>query len=73
MHAASFRPPSRIMGCLDIALLLYSWVTIFFVHSCFRAMDVADKASLASKRVSNIIETMTFNVYRYISRYVKVC
>lgn len=32
-------------------------------------MDVADKASLASKRVSNIIETMTFNVYRYISRY----
>lgn len=34
-----------------------------------RAMDMADKASLASKRVSNIIETMTFNVYRYISRY----
>ncbi len=33
-------------------------------------MDVADKASLASKRVWNIIETMTFNVYRYISRYV---
>ncbi|CAM9275766.1 unnamed protein product, partial [Hapterophycus canaliculatus] len=33
-----------------------------------RAMDVADKAALASKRVSNIIETMTFNVYRYISR-----
>ncbi|CAM9708915.1 unnamed protein product, partial [Ectocarpus fasciculatus] len=33
-----------------------------------RAMDVADKASLASKRVWNIIETMTFNVYRYISR-----
>lgn len=31
-------------------------------------MDVADKAALASKRVSNIIETMTFNVYRYISR-----
>lgn len=31
-------------------------------------MDVADKASLASKRVWNIIETMTFNVYRYISR-----
>ncbi|CAM9395757.1 unnamed protein product [Sphacelaria rigidula] len=33
-----------------------------------RAMDVADKAALASKRVSNIIETMTFNIYRYISR-----
>lgn len=31
-------------------------------------MDKAEKASLASKRVSNIIETMTYIVYRYINR-----
>jgi dynein heavy chain len=31
-------------------------------------MDKAEKASLSSKRVSNIIETMTYIVYRYINR-----
>eukprot|EP00957_Ditylum_brightwellii_P110161 8402718-Ditylum_brightwellii.AAC.1 len=31
-------------------------------------MDKAEKASLASKRVSNIIETMTYMTYRYINR-----
>jgi dynein heavy chain len=31
-------------------------------------MDKAEKASLASKRVQNIIETMTYIVYRYINR-----
>jgi dynein heavy chain len=32
------------------------------------SMDKAEKASLASKRVVNIIETMTYIVYRYINR-----
>jgi dynein heavy chain, axonemal len=32
------------------------------------SMDKAEKASLASKRVQNIIETMTYIVYRYINR-----
>ena len=32
------------------------------------SMDKADKATLASKRVSNIIETMTYMTYRYINR-----
>jgi dynein heavy chain len=32
------------------------------------SMDKAEKASLASKRVEKIIETLTYNVYRYINR-----
>ncbi|CAM9817901.1 unnamed protein product, partial [Chrysoparadoxa australica] len=32
-----------------------------------KSMDVADKASLASKRVANIIDAMTYGVYSYIS------
>jgi len=31
-------------------------------------MDEAEKTTLASKRVSNIINTMTYNTYRYINR-----
>ena len=31
-------------------------------------MDVAEKAALASKRVNNIIESMTYLTYRYINR-----
>lgn len=45
---------------------------VFVPFLTHRAMDVADKAALASQRVSNIIETMTFNVYRYISRCAAV-
>ena len=33
-----------------------------------KSMDVAEKAALASKRVSNITDAMTYTVYRYISR-----
>ena len=33
-----------------------------------KSMDMADKASLPSKRVTNIIETMTYVIYRYINR-----
>ena len=33
-----------------------------------KSMDVAEKAVLASKRVSNITDAMTYTVYRYISR-----
>merc|ERR1712072_850572 len=32
------------------------------------SMDLAERASLASKRVANVIDTMTYIVYRYISR-----
>ena len=33
-----------------------------------KSMDVAEKANLASKRVNNIIDTMTYITYRYIDR-----
>jgi dynein heavy chain len=33
-----------------------------------RSMEQAEKASLASKRVNNIIDTMTYITYRYINR-----
>jgi dynein heavy chain len=33
-----------------------------------KSMDVAEKAALASKRVNNIIDSMTFITYRYINR-----
>lgn len=39
-----------------------------FLELFERSMDVADKANLASKRVSNIIDSMTYIVYRYINR-----
>ena len=32
------------------------------------SMDKAERASLASKRVENIIDTMTYITYRYINR-----
>jgi dynein heavy chain len=35
-----------------------------------KSMDVAEKANLASKRVNNIIDSMTYIVYRYINRGV---
>ncbi|KAJ0399007.1 hypothetical protein P43SY_008327 [Pythium insidiosum] len=39
-----------------------------FLALFMRSMDVAEKAALASKRVANIIETMTYITYRYINR-----
>jgi dynein heavy chain len=33
-----------------------------------KSMDLAEKASLASKRVNNIIDSMTYITYRYINR-----
>jgi dynein heavy chain len=33
-----------------------------------KSMDLAEKASLASKRVNNIIDSLTFISYRYINR-----
>ncbi|RLN87140.1 hypothetical protein BBJ28_00011147, partial [Nothophytophthora sp. Chile5] len=39
-----------------------------FLALFMKSMDVAEKAALASKRVANIIETMTYISYRYINR-----
>jgi dynein heavy chain len=38
-----------------------------------QSMDVAEKASFAGKRVSNIIDSMTYSVYRFISRGLYEC
>ncbi|DBA03213.1 TPA: hypothetical protein N0F65_003933 [Lagenidium giganteum] len=33
-----------------------------------KAIDISERSSLASKRVSNIIDTLTYIVYRYVNR-----
>ena len=39
-----------------------------FLQLFLRSMDEAERATLSSKRVANIVETMTYIVYRYINR-----
>lgn len=39
-----------------------------FLALFMEAMDKADRAALASKRVQNIIDVMTYTTYRYINR-----
>ena len=39
-----------------------------FLGLFMSSVDKAERASLASKRVENIIETMTYITYRYINR-----
>lgn len=39
-----------------------------FLELFIESMDRAEKATLASKRVNNIIETMTYFVFRYVNR-----
>ena len=62
------------------SILYFSIVDMSLVNSMYqtsldqfqqlfdKSMDMAEKASFAGKRVSNIIDTMTYIVYRYISR-----
>jgi dynein heavy chain, axonemal len=57
----------------DYALLIFVLKTVtflsflYYVYAHNNSMDKAEKASLASKRVANIIETMTYVVYRYVN------
>jgi len=39
-----------------------------FIEIFNKSMDTSEKANLASKRVTNIIETMTYDVYKYMNR-----
>jgi dynein heavy chain len=39
-----------------------------FLQLFMASMDHAEKANVASKRVANIIQTMTYEVYRYMNR-----
>ena len=47
---------------------MYQTSLFQFLELFMKSMDRAEKAALASKRVANIIETMTYTLYRYVNR-----
>lgn len=70
-----FRPVATRGSVLYFAIVEMSGVNVMYQTSLTQflvlfmdSMDKAEKAALASKRVLNIIETMTYIVYRYINR-----
>eukprot|EP01029_Cantina_marsupialis_P005375 TRINITY_DN157_c1_g2_i1.p1 TRINITY_DN157_c1_g2~~TRINITY_DN157_c1_g2_i1.p1 ORF type:complete len:3733 (+),score=1529.44 TRINITY_DN157_c1_g2_i1:1436-11200(+) len=70
-----FRPVAQRGSVLYFSIVEMSLVNVMyqtslaqFLELFMKSMDIADKASLASKRVSNIIDTMTYSVYRYVNR-----
>lgn len=70
-----FRPVATRGSVLYFSIVEMSGVNCMYQTSLTQfltlfmdSMDKAEKASLASKRVAHIIETMTYIVYRYINR-----
>jgi dynein heavy chain len=70
-----FRPVATRGAVLYFAIVEMSLVNCMyqtaleqFLGKFMASMDLAEKAALASKRVENIIDTMTYNTYRYINR-----
>ena len=70
-----FRPVATRGSVLYFAIVEMSGVNVMYQTSLtqflvlfMESMDRAEKATLASKRVTNIIDTMTYMVYRYINR-----
>ncbi len=70
-----FRPVATRGSVLYFAIVEMSGVNCMYQTSLAQflvlfndSMDKAEKATLASKRVANIIETMTYVAYRYINR-----
>jgi len=70
-----FRPVATRGSVLYFAIVEMSLVNPMYQTSLaqflglfMESMNRAEKASLASKRVTNIIEKMTYMVYRYINR-----
>ncbi|GMH89960.1 hypothetical protein TrVE_jg7050 [Triparma verrucosa] len=53
---------------MSLCNCMYQTSLTQFLELFMRSMDEAEKAALASKRVGNIIETMTYITYRYINR-----
>ena len=53
---------------MSLVNVMYQTSLVQFLKLSMGTMDRDDKASLASKRVANIIETMTYMTYRYINR-----
>jgi dynein heavy chain, axonemal len=70
-----FRPVATRGAVLYFALLDFASVNCMYQTSLAQflekfeaSMDLATKASLAQARVNNIIETMTYTLYRYVNR-----
>jgi len=70
-----FRPVATRGSVLYFAIVEMSGVNCMYQTSLsqflvlfMESMDKADKAALSSKRVVNIIDTMTYIVYRYVNR-----
>lgn len=70
-----FRPVATRGSVLYFSIVEMSGVNVMYQTSLaqflvlfMESMDRAEKATLASKRVTNIIEVMTYMVYRYINR-----
>jgi dynein heavy chain len=70
-----FRPVATRGSVLYFALVDLSLVNCMYQTSLDQfldrfegSMDVAEKASLLTQRVNNIIETMTYMLYRYVNR-----
>merc|ERR1711871_1470248 len=53
---------------LSLVNCMYQTSLEQFLHLFIRSMDEAEKAQLATKRVDNIIDCMTYISYRYINR-----
>ncbi|KAF0745065.1 hypothetical protein Ae201684_000639 [Aphanomyces euteiches] len=53
---------------MSLVNCMYQTSLTQFLALFMKSMDLAEKAALASKRVANIIETMTYISYRYINR-----
>ena len=70
-----FRPVATRGSVLYFSVVEISLVNVMyqtslaqFIELFMKSMDVAEKASLAVRRVANIIDSMTYIVYRYINK-----
>ena len=70
-----FRPAATRGSVLYFSIVEMSLVNVMyqtslnqFLELFIHSIDKAEKATLASKRVLNIIETMTYMTYRYVNR-----
>ena len=70
-----FRPVATRGSVLYFSIVELSQVNVMyqtslaqFIDLFMKSMEVSDKASLASKRVANIIDAMTYLVYRYVNK-----
>lgn len=71
----SYRPVATRGSVLYFSIVEMSMVNVMyqtslrqFVELFMRSIILAEKAAVASKRVSNIVETMTYLVYRYVNK-----